>query len=413
MNATVRGVRSSSREGSGWQEMNHRLASISCDTQISGRVLIVDDDRTTRAIHRSILAKQFDVETVSSGGEALTICRERLPDLVLLDCQMPELDGFQTCKQLREWATIPIIFATVHQSLEEHLKAYDAGANDLITKPVNSKILLRKIAMAIRNHQLVTRLAAEKISPNCMPMSFLSREGESGTLLNFIRTSLDCRNHVALAEKILEASKDCGVQCSVLIRHANGPTARTLHGEPSPLERSILDLSSNLGPVFQFKSRLVVNQGRISIIVANMPDKTQAGERAGRIQENITILAEAADALCGNVDMLIASTRSAEQLRIALGNACNAVQSLRKKYLTMHDDVRMLLHDLVVDVERTYSWLGVNQSQESIISENMDNAIQRILAQFAVGSDFDRQFDLVLKALHGNRNSAPPWSHVS
>lgn len=384
--------------------MNHRLASISCDAQIFGRVLIVDDDRTTRAIHRAILAKQFDVETASSGVDALTICRERLPDLVLLDCEMPELDGFETCKRLRKWATIPIIFATVHQSLEEHLKAYDAGANDLVTKPVNSEILLRKIAMSIRDHQLATRLAAEKASLNCMAMNFLSSAGESGTLLNFVRASLGCRTHAALAERVLDAANDFDLQCSVLIRHADGPTARTCHGEPSPLERSILDQSSSLGHVFQFKRRLVVNYGRISIIVANMPDETQAPERAGRIRDDIAILAEAADELCDNVDMRIESMRRAEQLQIALGSAGNAVHSMRKKYLAMQGDVRMLLHDLVVDVERTYSWLGANQSQESIISENMENAIQRILAMLAIGGDFDGQFDLVLDALRGSHD---------
>lgn len=57
--------------------------------EVTGRILIVDDDPLSRATHRAILAKQFDVLTAASGSEALTLCQQQLPDLVLLDVEMP------------------------------------------------------------------------------------------------------------------------------------------------------------------------------------------------------------------------------------------------------------------------------------------------------------------------------------
>jgi DNA-binding response OmpR family regulator len=372
------------------------------DSEVSGCVLVVDDDPTMRTIHRAFLAKQFDVVTVASGKEALKICQEWLPDLILLDVEMPELGGYETCRQLRALTARPIIFATAHQSLEEHLKAYDAGGNDLITKPVNSEILLRKVALAIRQHQATAKIAHEKDSLQQMAMSFLSSMGESGTLLNFMRASVGSRSHHTLAENLVEATKNFNVRCSVLIRHENGPTALNAAGETSPLELAILEQSADMGRIFQFGHRLVVNYDRVSIIVADMPSETDFPEEAGRIRDNLVILAETAEALCDNVDMRLESTLRAEQLQVALSSAEEALGNLRQKYLDMLGDTRLLLQALVDEVERTYAWLETNQSQETAISETMDRSVQRILALLAAGGDFDEQFDLVLAALRGS-----------
>jgi putative two-component system response regulator len=94
---------------------------------VTGRVLVVDDDKITRILHRTLLSNQFDVETASSGEEALKMCSERLPDLILLDVIMPDMDGYETCLQIREFTDIPIIFATGNETLDEHMAAFDAG----------------------------------------------------------------------------------------------------------------------------------------------------------------------------------------------------------------------------------------------------------------------------------------------
>jgi CheY-like chemotaxis protein len=86
-----------------------------------------------------MLAKHFAVTAAASGEEALALCAQELPDLVLLDVTMPGLDGYQTCRLLRErHPRVPIIFVTACQTLDEHLHAFEAGGDDLI-KPVEWK----------------------------------------------------------------------------------------------------------------------------------------------------------------------------------------------------------------------------------------------------------------------------------
>ncbi len=370
---------------------------------ISGQVMVVDDDRTSRLLHRTILAKQFDIVTAESGAEALAMCQERMPDLVLLDVEMPDLNGYETCQQLREATTVPIIFATAHQSLEEHMKAYDAGGNDIVTKPVVSEILLRKVALAIRHHRETIQLNEEKASLQQMAMSFLSSVGQSGTLLNFMRASIASRSHESLAERLVEAMRELGVESSVMIRHEKGPTVLTSHGVPTPLERSILEQSPSMGRLFQFSHRLAVNYDRISIIIPNMPEEPAQSELAGRIRDNVAILAETSEAMCDIVDMRIESMQRAEQLQVALGGAVGAVEALKQGYFGMLADTTLLLEYLVTDMEKTYSWLGTNQEQEAAISQTMNHSVERIISLLNKSGDFDRQFAEVLEVLRGGR----------
>jgi hypothetical protein len=132
-----------------------------------------------------------------------------------------------------------------------------------------------------------------------------------------------------------------------------------------------------------------------------MPDETAEPENAGRIRDNIAILAETAEALCDNVNMRIESIRRAEQLQVALGGAEVAVELLRAKYHHMLGDTRLLLQDLAEKVQRRYNWLGATQNEEAEIVAELDASIQAIIGLLAEGGNFERQFEDVLAGMKG------------
>ena len=373
--------------------------------EITGRVLVVDDDRATRRLHQTLLEGRFLTETAASGDEALTASARLAPDLILLDVEMPGMNGYEACRQLRQVTAVPILFVTSHDSLDNQVQAYDAGGNDIVIKPVAKEILLRKVSLAIQQYRATTRLVEEKESLNRMAMGFLSSMGQNGILLSFMRSSLACRSHHALAEGLITALADLGVDGSVLLRHAMGPTALTSRGEPTPLELAILEKSSNMGRVFQFSRRLVVNYDRVSILVADMPDEKTDPERAGLLRDNIATLAETVEALCDTVDMRIESMGRAEQLQVALGGAVAAMETLRRRYADSLFRTEEELNRLVDDVEKSFSWLGTSHSQEKAIAGVMKNHVRAILAMLAEHGDVDSQFRAVLEALRGGESN--------
>jgi len=373
-------------------------------SEITGHVLVVDDDNTHRTLHRAILAKQFDVVTANSGADALSLCAQHAPDLILLDLEMPEMDGIATCKALRASYMGPVLFATAHESLDEHMRAYDAGGDDIIIKPISSEILLRKTALLIKRYREQLALAAEKNSLQQMAMSFLSTVGQNGALLNYMRASVGSRSHRELAEKLMAASQELGVECSAMIRHAGGPTILTTNGEPTPLEQAILEKSSEMGRIFQFKQQLVVNYDRVSIIARGVPLEEEDALQAGRIRDNIAILAETTEALCDNVDMRLESMRRAEQLQVALGGAVQVVETLRSGYLSMLTETALLMQKLVDEVEESFGVLDTNQEQEMAISATLHHSADRVLALLEEQGGFEQQFERVLEALRGGEN---------
>jgi len=380
------------------------FTGINNQAKISGRVLVVDDERATRILHRTVLSVQFDVETASGGLEAVQICKNHLPDLVLLDVMMPEMDGYETCRQIRKFTDIPIIFATANDTLTEHLKAFDAGGDDIITKPLMREILLRKVSLAIQRKHEKTSLASEKDNLQSMAMNFLSAVGESGVLQQFMQASLTCATHEELGRHLVTAISNFGLECSVMIWNENAPAVLTSHNLASELERAILEQSSTMGRIFQFRQKLVVNYDQVSVIVNNMP--MDESEKTGRLRDNITMLTEMTDTLCSNVSMRQTSHSRAEQMQIAMTTGFFTIKSLRELAGNTQADTRLLLQKLVDHVEKTYTWLGTSRDQEEKISEAMYASVENILTLLeTAGTQSNEKFDQLMLAMRTDQDS--------
>lgn len=125
------------------------------------KVLIVDDEDSIRKFLRVTLAsKAYMVFEAASGQEAVASAAENKPDLVILDLGLPDLDGIEVTRLLRQWTQIPIIILSVRGSEHDKIEALDAGADDYLTKPFGVGELLARIRSALRR---ATRTRGEPI----------------------------------------------------------------------------------------------------------------------------------------------------------------------------------------------------------------------------------------------------------
>lgn len=121
------------------------------DLERKQRILIVDDVRLNTKILESALGDEYELRIASNGKEALAMIREEMPDLILLDIVMPEMDGYEVCAQLQQNAKtrdIPIIFLTALEGDDNEAYGLELGAMDYIRKPFNVPVVKAKI----RNH---------------------------------------------------------------------------------------------------------------------------------------------------------------------------------------------------------------------------------------------------------------------
>lgn len=116
------------------------------------RILLVDDSRTALLLERALLERSYDIVTAGDGVEAVNLALSAPPDLILMDVQMPRLDGFAAVAQLRarpETQHIPIIMVTSRGELEQVEAGYRSGCNDYVTKPVHGSELLAKVRSSL------------------------------------------------------------------------------------------------------------------------------------------------------------------------------------------------------------------------------------------------------------------------
>ncbi len=115
-------------------------------------VLIVDDEQRMRKLVKDFLVKQdFTVLEAADGEQAVDIFLENKDiDLVILDVMMPKMDGWETCREIRQYSQVPIIMLTARGSENDELKGFELGVDEYISKPFSPKILVARVQALLR-----------------------------------------------------------------------------------------------------------------------------------------------------------------------------------------------------------------------------------------------------------------------
>jgi len=115
------------------------------------RVLVVDDDPVIIELLVSALAEAgVEIYTANNGREGLQQFYAQRPDLVISDVMMPDMDGWEICRIIRQLSDVPIIILTIQADDTQIIRGLDSGADDYITKPFNAKVVLARVRAALR-----------------------------------------------------------------------------------------------------------------------------------------------------------------------------------------------------------------------------------------------------------------------
>jgi len=156
---------------------------------VSGTILIIDDEvQIRRLLEITLSANGYKISEASTGKEGLALAASVQPVLIILDLGLPDTDGLEIIKKLREWYQKPIIILSVRNSEDDIIKALDLGANDYLTKPFRTGELLARIRVAVRQNQelsdnscltfdpLTIDLANHTVQKNNEPVKLTSTE---------------------------------------------------------------------------------------------------------------------------------------------------------------------------------------------------------------------------------------------
>ena len=153
------------------------------------RVLVVDDDtRLLRTLHITLTARGYDVLTAPDGAAALRVAARHHPDVVVLDLGLPDIDGLDVLRALRERSSVPVVVLSARTDSSDKVHALDRGADDYVTKPFGVDELLARLRAAVRRAAIPAH-ADDRVEADGLVVDLAARTVErDGTPVALTRT---------------------------------------------------------------------------------------------------------------------------------------------------------------------------------------------------------------------------------
>jgi DNA-binding response OmpR family regulator len=369
------------------------------------KILLVEDDDFSVSFVKSVLSSDYEVLHVETGQAALDFIKNDLPDLVLLDVNMPGMSGYEVCRALRDdddIGTLPVIFLSGLASDEERLAGYEAGGDDYLAKPASADELRTKIKLQVAIQAERSRLKEDLSNAFTTAMTAMSSTAEIGVALQFLRTSFTCSTYAVLCREVLNTLSSYGLEASVQIRGQQGVMSVGANGPCSPLEESVLTNMSKNGRLFEFASRTSCSYDHVTIIVKSVARDDPEGH--GRMKDNLAMVAEGADARVAALDSHATMARQHAALIKLTASTRKALQSIERRHREQGIKNNEIFQVLQQRFDSSMLSIGITESQEEELAQLILSAAAKARALFNEGLETSADMNDILKQLENVDN---------
>lgn len=361
-------------------------------TDTKPRLLLVDDEPFNLEILEELLADDYDLVLAENGQICIEKAIETNPSLILLDVNMPVLNGLLTCEQLKdntETADIPVIFVSALANIDDRMSGYKVGAEDYITKPFKEDELKIKVELILASQQALSSLKESSSESFNMAMTAMTSASEIGQILQFVRDSYSAKSYSDLAKLTLELYESYGLKINLRIKTPIEYLYFSHSSELSDRDKNVFELLQNQGRFVDFGKRTAMNYESVSIIVINMP--IDDADKYGRIKDNMGVMGEAVEARVIALDTEI----KLEEQRFEVETLMEKAEQMLKDIKDAHDGNsnknEQILTDLLEDIEEAFLRLGLSESQENDLILLLQHAQKESIQLYDSGLNLDEK----------------------
>ncbi len=364
---------------------------------VKPKIMIVDDEPVNPMIMEAALSQEYDVTIVDNGFDCLDKVGILKPDLIFLDVIMPQMDGLEVCKRLRDHPAtenIPVIFVSGLNSSEERMNCYDVGGDDFVIKPASPKELLTKAKLALQNRSLNKQLHADAENAKKAALEAISDAGELGVIIEFFQGCFECQTINEVVARLFKATSSYNLNCSVQIRTYSQRITVDDQWQFIPIEEEILTKSAEQGKFLEFGSKVILNYKTISLLIKNMPIDNV--EKCKRIHEHIPIMMEGAESKVQSLSFNMKIKEKHDSLQKMAKYIDEALHQIEDQVSKQQERNSEIMTDMVKTLEMEFLKLGLDQDQEEYIIELVNENLSGALEASQKGYNMDKILGLVI-----------------
>jgi CheY-like chemotaxis protein len=366
-------------------------------------ILMVDDDEFMLAFMEETLGQHYPVRIANHPETALAMMRVQQPALLLADVRMPGMDGFTLCETIKAdpvLAEVPVLFLSALDGVDEHVRGYEVGAEDFVTKPVEPQVLLAKVERVLQSVAERRQLRDQAGYAASTAMVAMSSMSETGMLIDALKRFNHCADYPSLARAVLASLQAFEVDGVVqLLPPDAAPLALASHGQASALEISVLHHMAGMERIMQFKTRLSISYPRLRLMVSNMPLHDEA--RCGRLRDHLAVLAESAEVRLDALQHEQQSKRQGCAISDTVAQLGRVLGDIDRMQRQGRADATLHLNTVLGRVEAALLGMGLTQRQE----ESVVTMIRDGFDELALGRLAEEHFQNALTRAIGDLQS--------
>jgi len=344
-------------------------------------ICYLDDDETNLQLVISSLEQQFYVETLSESLGALEKIRAIKPELVILDVNMPDINGYEMCRLIRQdsdLSGLPVVFLTCLTTLSDRLEGYDAGGDAYLGKPFKIAELTSVIHVHLhRRHQLDV-IQEQMLSAQDMAMTMMKTQSELGEVVQFSRNVSRANNIEAFTSTLFDTLARFGLESSIQINLLSGALHRRSDaGALTGMEQELFELSSGAGRITSFGNKCIYTSKHLVLLVKNVP--LEDIELAGRLRDHLAIVVDSADVSLRLIEQdLQLKQKKIEVSGTSLNTINNEFDSILDRLKQMDSQAKQAFESLSLNIEMSFLYLGLTEQQEgqllTLVKESREKA---------------------------------------
>lgn len=366
------------------------------------KILVVDDDKITHAFIRRALIAEYDIVSTFSGEQALTELPHAHPDIILLDVEMPGLNGYEICERIKanqDTSEIPIIFLSARGQLRDRMQGFEAGADDYIIKPFQPEDLKAKINVLIQYRLRRKELAMQVEEARKTAFIAISSSSDLGQAITFIEKTHNLNGFDQLANAFFNVTRSMNLKCTLMIKSPEqNQFFSSTHNAVSPIESELVANLSVEKRFFDFGCRTQINYPNICLLIKNMPLDDM--ERYGRIKDFFPAMLSTADIKITQISAQLALLAQLDETQSAFTKITNILSTIQSELEKNQKQSTKIMRSMLMELDKNLPRMALDEDQEQYILDRVDSAIEEAYLAIANTEEVNTSFRTVLENLN-------------